>query len=85
MRIPLAFCLGAFEAKLRPGAFVRLHYFSNAPNAPPGWLLACIHIRPQTIHPDMTKEEGERLLQVGARAGVSSWSRAVRSLESGGS
>ena len=34
---------------------------------PAGWLLGCVFIRmnENTIHPDLTREEGHRLLQVG--------------------
>ena len=58
----MAYSLGINEKKLPHGAYVRLRFFENAPGTPKGWLLGCIFINAQTIHPDLNSEEASNLL-----------------------
>jgi len=62
VKIPVCYALGMHEASLPHGAFVRLRFFEDAPGTPRGWLLGCIFVNKQTIHPDLTREEGDKLL-----------------------
>ena len=55
VEIPVCYSLGINEKKFPHGAYVRLRFFEGAPGTPNGWLLGCIFINKQTIHPDLNR------------------------------
>ena len=63
--IPVCYSLGIHEQTLPHGAYVRLRFYENSPgvNSPPGWLMGCVFVNKQSIHPELDKEEANNLLQ----------------------
>lgn len=60
--IPVCYSLGINEKKFPHGAYVRLRFYDNAPGTPKGWLLGCIFVNKQSVHPELNKEEASNLL-----------------------
>ena len=63
VEIPVCYSLGIHEQTLPHGAYVRLRFYENSPGVIKGWLMGCVFVNKQSIHPELDKEEANNLLQ----------------------